>query len=104
MELAWSTAAFDDLVAAADYIENELGSPQTARSLVESVQAKAELFSAVPGSGTVLRTIHGADTGYRYMTSGNWMVFFHCDQDRALVARVLYAKSEYMRILFGSSD
>ena len=63
-----------------------------------------ELFADVPGVGTALRALNGIDTGYRYMVSGNWMVFLGCDNGRALVVRVLYAKSDYMRTLFGEVD
>lgn len=78
MELAWSPAAVDDLNAAVDYVESELASPMAARRLVDSAIAKAQLFADVPGAGTVLRTFNGVDTGYRYMASGNWMVFLSC--------------------------
>ena len=104
MELVWSPASVDDLNAAADYIESELASPMAARRLVDSVIEKAQLFADVPGAGTVLRTLNGIDTGYRYMLSGNWMVFLESDNGRALVVRVLYAKSDYMRTLFGEID
>ena len=104
MELAWSPAAVDDLDAAVDYIESELASPMAARRLVDSVIEKAQLFSDVPGAGTVLRTLNGIDTGYRYIVCGNWMVFLECDNGRVLVVRVLYAKSDYMRTLFGEID
>lgn len=104
MELVWSPAAVDDLNAAADYIESELASPTAARRLVDSVIEKAQMFADVPGAGAVLRTLSGIDTGYRYMLSGNWMVFLEHDDRRALVVRVLYAKSDYMRTLFGEID
>ena len=103
MELVWSPAAVDDLNAAADYIESELGSPLAARRLVDSVIEKAQLFADVPGAGTALRTLNGVDTGYRYMLSGNWMVFLSCADGRALVVRVLSATSDYMRTLFGGA-
>ena len=32
------------------------------------------------------------------------MVFLECDNGRALVVRALYAKSDYMRTLFGEID
>lgn len=104
MELAWSPAAVDDLEAAVDYIESELASPMAARRLVDSVIEKAQLFADVPGAGTALRALNGIDTGYRHMVCGNWMVFLECDNGRALVVRVLYAKSDYMRTLFGEID
>lgn len=105
MELVWSPVAVDDLKAAADYIESELASPMAARSLVDSVVEKAQLFAdARGGAGMVLRTLNGVDTGYRYMLSGNWMVFLKRYNGRALVVRVLYAKSDYMRTLFGEAS
>lgn len=97
MELAWSPAAVDDLNAALDYIEYDLGNPAAARRLLESVLQKAELFSKIPGAGVTLRTLSGIDTGYRYLMSGNWMIFFRCEDSRALVVRILYARSDYMK-------
>lgn len=104
MELVWSPVAVDDLKAATDYIESELASPMAARSLVDSVVEKAQLFADARGAGMVLRTLNGVDTGYRYMLSGNWMVFLKRYNGRALVVRVLYAKSDYMRTLFGEAS
>lgn len=49
----------------------------------------------------MLRTTHGIDTGYRYMICGNWMVFFTVGEEQALLVRILYGKSDYMRMLFG---
>ena len=104
MELVWSPVAVDDLKAAADYIESELASPMAARSLVDSVVEKAQLFADARGAGMVLRTLNGVDTGYRYMLSGNWMVFLKRYNGRALVVRVLCAKSDYMKTLFGEAS
>ena len=103
MELAWSPAAVDDLEAAVDCIESELASPMAARRLVDSAIEKAQLFRRL-GAGTALRTLNGIDTGYRYVVCGNWVVFLECGNGRALVVRVLYAKSDYMRTLFGEID
>ena len=101
MGLAWSPAAVDGLEAAVDYIESELASTMAARRLVDSVIEEVQLFADVPGAGTALRALNGIDTGRRYMVCGNWMVFLECDNGRALVVRVLYAKSDCMRTLFG---
>ena len=101
MDLVWSPEAVDDLNAAADYIEFELAITLAAKRHVESVIEKAELFADTPGAGMALRTARGIDTGYRYLLCGNWMVFLEHRQDRAIVVRVLYAKSNYMKTLFG---
>lgn len=104
MELVWSAEAADDLDAAIDYIANDLGSPMAAENLFASILEKAQLFADYPGAGSVLRTQGGIDTGYRYMICGNWMLFCTLDESRALVVRVLYGKSDYMRTLFGGVD
>lgn len=101
MELTWSADAADDLDAAIEYISNDLGSPVAAQRLFDFIVEKAQLFADYPGAGTVLRTRTDIDTGYRYMISGNWMVFFSLKDGEALVVRVLYGKSEYMKTLFG---
>lgn len=104
MELRWSADAADDLDAAIDYISNNLGSPLSAQRLVDSILGKAQLFADSPGAATVLRTRTGVDTGYRYMVCGNWMVFFCLEESRALVVRILYGKSDYMKTLFGDAE
>lgn len=35
------------------------------------------------------------------MLCGNWMIFFSCTSEEALVVRILYARSNYMKVLFG---
>lgn len=104
MELVWSADAADDLDAAVEYISNDLGSPMAAERLFESIIEKARLFADFPGAATVLHTQSGIDTGYRYMVSGNWMAFFSLEAERALVVRVLYGKSDYMKTLFGETE
>lgn len=100
MRLEWSPAAADDIAAALDCIESDLESPKAAEKLYREAVRKAGLFAEVPGSGVVLRTISGVDTGYRYLACGNWMLFLRCVDDRAVVVRFLYAKSDCTRALF----
>lgn len=104
MELVWSADAADDLEAAVEYIANDLGSPMAAERMAESIIEKAQLFADFPGAAAALRTLSGVDTGYRYMVSGNWMAFFSIEGSRALVVRVLYGKSDYLRTLLGEAE
>ncbi|MGN0070900.1 MAG: type II toxin-antitoxin system RelE/ParE family toxin [Atopobiaceae bacterium] len=101
MRLTWSPAAIDDLDELIDYVKNDLGSPRASKRLFDAILYKAELFAATPGAGTILRSIRGTATGYRYMLCGNWMIFFSCTSEEALVVRILYARSNYMKVLFG---
>lgn len=104
MELVWSPDTLDDIERAIDYISSDLDSPLAAERLLNSIFEKAQLFSDFPGAGTALHTQSGIDTGYRYMICGNWTIFFCLQDAQALVVRVLYGKSDYMRTLFGEID
>lgn len=109
MELVWSPVAVDDLNAVADYIESELASPMAARRLVDSVVEKAQLFADALGAGMALRTLNRVDTGYRYMLSGNWMVFLKRYNGRALVVTgtscplVVFAGEVWRRLRLGNN-
>lgn len=104
MKLVWSPVAVEDLEAAVNYIDVDLASPHAAKQLLDSIIEKAQLFADVPGAGTVLRTVSGIDTGYRYVMSGNWMIFLECAENEAIVVRVLYAKSDYLKKLLGTAE
>lgn len=91
----------DDLYALVDYISDDLGSSASAQRLFESILEKARLFADFPGAAAILRTQGGANTGYSYVVCENWMLFFGLEGQRALVVRVLYGKSDYMKALFG---
>lgn len=49
--------------------------------------------------GTLLDPMIGL-TAYRYLLCGNYMVFYHVQQNAVRVDRVLYARSDYMSVLF----
>ncbi|MFC2629626.1 MAG: type II toxin-antitoxin system RelE/ParE family toxin [Lancefieldella rimae] len=104
MKLVWSPAALDDLKSAIDYIEFDLDSPMAAKRFYESILDKAHLFANAPGSGITLKTTRDIDTGYRYIVCGNWILFFMIEENQALVVRLLYGRSDYMRTLFGDID
>ena len=104
MKLVWSPAALDDLKSAIDYIEFDLDSPMAAKRFYESALDKAHLFANIPGFGITLKTTRDIDTGYRYIVCGNWILFFMIEENQALVVRLLYGRSDYMRTLFGDID
>ena len=46
---------------------------------------------------------NGVDTGYRYVTSGNYVTFYIGTHTTAQVVRVLYGRRDTIRILLGCS-
>ena len=86
-----SPLAQQDMLNIRQYIETELGNPVAIRQL--------EQF---PLSGTPLQ-YNGVDTGYRYVTSGNYVTFYIGTHTTAQVVRVLYGRRDTIRILLGCS-
>ena len=72
-----------------DYIVSELQN----RSAADQLKIFAEL-------GTPLSSIADVSSEYRYLVSGNYMVFYRVQGSDVYIDRVLYGRSNYMSILF----
>ena len=72
-----SPLAQQDLLNIRQYIETELANPVAARRTVERVLKSIRQLEQFPLSGAPLQ-YNGADTGYRYVTSGNYVAFYIC--------------------------
>lgn len=44
------------------------------------------------------------ETDYRFVISGNYLSFYRYRDDTIFVDRILYARRDYMKILFGDMD
>ena len=99
MKVVWSPEAKDDIMAALNYIEHDLGSPMAAARLYGAVKEKIALLAAVPGASVVLKK-DGQPSRFKYAIAGNWMIFVTYSNDFMHVVRILYGKSDYMKALF----
>ena len=94
--------AQQDLLNIRQYIETELANPTAARRTVERMLKTIRRLEKFPLSGTPLQ-YNGVDTGYRYVTSGNYVAFYIGTHTTVQVARVLYGRRDTIRILLGRS-
>ena len=97
-----SPLAQQDLLNIRQYIETELANPVAARRTVERVLKSIRQLEQFPLSGAPLQ-YNGADTGYRYVTSGNYVAFYIGTHTTVQVVQVLYGRRDTIRILLGSS-
>ena len=97
-----SPLAQQDLLNIRQYIETELANPVAARRTVERVLKSIRQLEQFPLSGAPLQ-YNGADTGYRYVTSGNYVAFYIGTHTTVQVVGVLYGRRDTIRILLGSS-
>ena len=97
-----SPLAQQDLLNIRQYIETELANPAAARRTIKRMLKAIRQLEQFPLSGAPLQ-YNGADTGYRYVTSGNYVAFYIGTHTTVQVVRVLYGRRDTIRILLGRS-
>lgn len=50
--------------------------------------------------GTPISSVADADDDYRFLVSGDYMVFYRANGNDIYIDRVLYGRRDYLRILF----
>ena len=96
----FSPEALRDLDEIYDYISNTLNSPVAADHTVNKILGKTDFLAENPEIGTQLFFENDLYSGYRYMVSDNYLVFYRISGDSVYVDRVIYGKRDYMKLLF----
>ena len=99
-----SEEAQNDLVEIKAYIEEELLNPSAALATVSRDYKKSPHFTE-PMHRLELRYLRLTDieSDYRFIVSGNYISFYRAYGSEVFIDRILYARRDYMRILFGDS-
>ena len=92
--------AVDDLNDIYHYITDDLQNLQAAVHTVESIIQKYELLADQPGIGTSLESVLHIPNKYRFLVSGNYLIFYTVDSSSVRIMRILYGKRDYIKILF----
>jgi toxin ParE1/3/4 len=92
--------ARQDLLDIRDYITNELDSPNAAVNVISKIIESYEKLKEFPLLGMELSSKIDVVTDYRYLISGNYIVFYKKDDSYVSIYRILYAKRDYIKILF----
>lgn len=95
-----SHKAQTDLVSIKDYIAEDLENPQAAIAIVSKITKAIRMLRDHARIGTPLSSIADVDSDYRFLVSGNYMVFYRANGNNIYVDRVLYGRRDYMRVLF----
>lgn len=95
-------AAREDLKEIKEYISVTLRNPSAASGILKGITGQLRMLEQFPEMGNVLLSDEGPIT-YRYLTQGNYMSFYHIHNNAVIVDRILYARRNYMQLLFGSS-
>ena len=83
-----------------DYIVSELQNRSAAEHVINRIMDAVDHLKNFAEMGTPLSSIADVGTGYRFLVSGNYMVFYRVQGSNVYIDRVLYGRSNYINILF----
>ena len=83
-----------------DYIVSELQNRSAAERVTNRIMDAVDQLKSFATMGTPLSSIADVSSEYRYLVSGNYMVFYRVQDSDVYIDRVLYGRSNYMSILF----
>ena len=96
-----SEEAQNDLVEIKAYIEEELLNPSAALGTVSKITKSLRILRTYAQAGAPLSSVTDIESDYRFIVSGNYISFYRAYGKEVYVDRILYARRNYMRILFG---
>ena len=83
-----------------DYIVSELQNRSAAERVINRIIDAVDPLKNFAEMGTPLSSIADIGTDYRFLASGNYMVFYRVQGNDIYIDRVLYGRSDYMSVLF----
>mgnify|MGYP000125142792 FL=1 len=83
-----------------DYIVSELQNRSAAERVIDRIMDAVDPLKNFAEMGTPLSSIVDVGTDYRFLVSGNYMVFYRVQGNDVYIDRVLYGRSDYMSVLF----
>ena len=99
-KLYYSPEALADLDELWEYIYADLENPTAAANTVEGVLKSINKLADFAHAGPLLSSIMELESDYRFLVCGNYIAFYRVADRAVYVDRILYAKRDYMRILF----
>ncbi|MCL2248196.1 MAG: type II toxin-antitoxin system RelE/ParE family toxin [Oscillospiraceae bacterium] len=100
----YSHESSTDLAMIEKYITDELTSPKAAKSTIAKIIRKIGLLREHAELGAKLSSIADVDVDYRFLVSGKYIVFYRIDGNDIYIIRVIYARRDYISLLFGEEQ
>lgn len=103
-QLHLSPLAQADLTEIKEYISEDLENPIAATSTISKIMEQIRSLSGQAFIGTPLSAITDMESDYRFLISGNYLIFYRAYGAEVYIDRVLYGRRDYLRILFDDID
>ena len=99
MKLVIAPAAKEDLLEIKEYISVKLCNPTAAVNVVKRIIKDYRMLPDTPEIGIPLDRKIDVKIPFRFIVSGNYLVFYQINQDTVEIHRILYKGRDYFRIL-----
>ena len=96
----YSPESLQDLDDIWEYIVMELGNPDAAMNVVNNIMDMIDKLKEFSEMGARLSLTVGIENDYRFLVSGNYLLFYRINSQDVYIDRVLYNKRDYTSILF----
>ena len=83
-----------------DYIVSEFQNRSSVERVIDRIMDAVDQLKDFAEMGTPLSSIADVGTDYRFLISGNYMVFYRVQGNNVYIDRVLYGRSDYRSALF----
>ena len=103
-KIHYSAEARRDLDDIWDYIVTDLCNDSAAERVVSDIMDAVDQLENFSEMGALLASIANVDSDYRFLVSGNYLIFYRISGTDIYVDRILYGRRDYLRILFGDTQ
>lgn len=93
-----------DLAEIKAYISDELSNPAAAKSTAKKIAQRIRELQSFPLMGPALSSIIPIASDYRFLVSGNYLIFYRVKKSVVYVDRVLYGRRSYAQLLFAQAS
>ena len=106
MKLRYTPQALNDLQELYAYISDTLGNPTAAKQITKAVLDACATLQHFPELGVSIGAKTGFETDLRMLVCKNQIALYRIDVDcdTVSISRIINAKQDYMRILFGDVE
>ena len=96
----YSASARRDLDEIWEYIASELKSSSAAENTINKIMNEVDQLQDFAEVGTMLSSLIDIESNYRFLVSGNYLIFYRVNNNDVYVDRILYGRRDYIKVLF----
>lgn len=104
MKIRLSPTAVNDLKEIKNYIEQDLSNPIAAENVIKKIINDYTRLETMPNMGIPLSSKVPFETDFRFIVSGNYLVFYKTDNEYISIYRILYSRRDYLRLIFNDIE